>query len=319
MLQPGRPLPPKPSPRRWSIVLAGGDGTRLHDYVQRRFGEVRPKQYCAFHGGRTLLQHTVARAHRLAPPLRTVTVIAEHHGRWAHGQLAADGGTLVVQPANRDTAAGVYLPLAWVRARDPEAVVHVLPSDHYVDSEARCVAAIAKAAALAAARPGRIVLLGAEPDAADTDYGYILPHGGFARGVTGIASFVEKPPRPVAEAAVRHGALWNTMIMVGTVSAFWDAGSECVPEVMAHLERLVAAVDTPAEVAVLREVYATMPVANFSHHVLARSPARCLVARLEGVAWSDWGRAERIEATLAGLPGAASAPAPGAATMSATT
>src|SRR5690606_10251179 len=107
----------------WSVVLAGGEGTRLRDYVERRFGESRPKQYCAFSGRRTMLQHTVDRGAALASPARTITVVTQEHLRWARPQLDGRGGELVVQPFSRDTCAGVYLPLAYVRARDPGAVV----------------------------------------------------------------------------------------------------------------------------------------------------------------------------------------------------
>ncbi len=30
----------------WTLALAGGEGVRLQDYVQRRFGRRIPKQYC---------------------------------------------------------------------------------------------------------------------------------------------------------------------------------------------------------------------------------------------------------------------------------
>src|SRR6185503_20167705 len=66
-------------PHLWSIVLAGGDGTRLVDYVRERFGRPMPKQYCAFTGTRTMLQHTADRARWFAPPSRILTVVGSRH------------------------------------------------------------------------------------------------------------------------------------------------------------------------------------------------------------------------------------------------
>jgi hypothetical protein len=40
-----------------------------------------------------------------------------------------------VQPCNRGTAPGVLLPLVAILDRDPEAVVLLLPSDHFVADE----------------------------------------------------------------------------------------------------------------------------------------------------------------------------------------
>ena len=115
----------------WSIVLAGGEGERLRPFVERWLGRHRPKQYCAFVGTRSMLQHTLDRADRLAHPECKVTVVARGHRQagWATpGGVAS--GIVVAQPANCDTAAGIFLPLAYVRARDPHATVVIYPSDH---------------------------------------------------------------------------------------------------------------------------------------------------------------------------------------------
>ena len=51
--------------RTWSIVLGGGDGGRMTDFIQRWLGYPRPKQYCTFVGDRSLFQHTLDRASAL--------------------------------------------------------------------------------------------------------------------------------------------------------------------------------------------------------------------------------------------------------------
>jgi mannose-1-phosphate guanylyltransferase len=291
---------------RWSIVLAGGEGTRLADYVERRFGERRPKQYCAFLGARTMFEHTLDRAARLTGGEHVVAVVGADHARWAAPQIVGRGATLVRQPANRDTAAGLYLPLAWVRRRDPEAVVAVLPSDHFIRPAERFVELVAAALDVAADEPDRIVLFGAEPDEIELEYGYVLPgatvESPHLRPLHEAAFFVEKPSPAVASSAIYRHALWSTFVMTGRVDAFWEAGRDCVPDVVARFDRLVEAIDTPDEDVVLRAIYLDMPVVSFSRAVLERIVARCLLARLDGVEWSDWGRAERIEATLGRAP-----------------
>jgi mannose-1-phosphate guanylyltransferase len=286
----------------WSIVLAGGEGTRLADYVERRFGERRPKQYCAFLGARTMFEHTLDRAAQLAGGERVVAVVGDDHVRWARPAIAGRGATMVRQPSNRDTAAGLYLPLAWVRRRDPDAVVAVLPSDHFIRPSARFVEVVAAGMDVAAETPDRIVLYGAEPDEIELEYGYVLPGKPVAsrhvRSLHEAAFFVEKPSPAVASSAIYRHALWSTFVMTGRVDAFWEAGRDCVPDVVARFDRLVDAIDTPREDSVLRSIYDDMPAISFSRAVLERIVARCLLARLDGVEWSDWGRAERIEATL---------------------
>jgi len=58
---------------RWSIILAGGEGSRLSDLTVHRFGERRPKQYCSFLGRRTMFEHTLERAIGFSGRQRVVT------------------------------------------------------------------------------------------------------------------------------------------------------------------------------------------------------------------------------------------------------
>ena len=48
---------------------------------------------------------------------------------------ALGSGRVVMQPANRDTAPGIFLALAHIRAADPGASVVVFPSDHFIHPE----------------------------------------------------------------------------------------------------------------------------------------------------------------------------------------
>ena len=61
------------SNRIWSIVQASGDGGRVRAFIQHWLGRPKPKQYCAFVGGRSPFQHTLDRAARLCRRERIVT------------------------------------------------------------------------------------------------------------------------------------------------------------------------------------------------------------------------------------------------------
>ncbi len=294
---------------KWAIVLAGGEGTRLRSYVLQRFGEAKPKQYCTFYGGRSMLGHTLDRAALLAGSERTVTVVAPAHARWSSEQLSDHRGLVVSQPTNRETGPGVYLPLAYVRARDPRALVYILPSDHYVRPADRFCDALAAAGDLASSEPSTIVLTGVPPESPDGEYGYIEPAHDAIGGARRVQGFLEKPTREVATAAIARGAVWNTMVMAATADALWEAGRACIPEVIERFDALIPHLGTVREADALAEAYRDMPLANFSRDVLERATDRCLVVPLPGIEWSDWGQAERIEATLSRRTRAATVPA----------
>ena len=290
----------------WSIVLAGGRGERLASFTERWLGRPVPKQYCAFVGGRSMLQHTLERAARVSTPERVVTVVAREHSGYWRNQVSGDlSRGLVAQPVNRDTAAGIFLPLSKVRAMDPDAVVAVFPSDHFIYPELRFVAAVEAALRAASELRDRLVLLGVRPDGPEPDYGWIFPGRELldleGRKVQAVRTFLEKPRAEDARRAREKGALWNTMILAARVSTFWRLGWRYLPQILFRFESYVEAIGTPHEEAALASIYSDMPTRNFSSDLLQRARTEVAVIELDEVLWSDWGRAERIAETLARL------------------
>src|SRR5512140_3720355 len=95
------PVEDESSAVHWTLALAGGEGTRVSDYVERRFGQRMPKQYCRLLGARSMLQHTLERLNKLTPASRTLTVIGTHHASMALPQLAGHSDHVFRQPASR--------------------------------------------------------------------------------------------------------------------------------------------------------------------------------------------------------------------------
>jgi mannose-1-phosphate guanylyltransferase len=283
--------------------LAGGDGTRLSLLVHRWLGRFKPKQYCAFVGTRSMFQHTWDRATRLTSSDRLVAVIGHSHRQEALSQLEGrQGSTILFQPANCDTAAGVFLPLTYIRAKAPQATVVLYPSDHFVYPEERFLEAVRRAVRIAESRPDRLVLLGVVPDRLELDYGWVQP-GRFIAGPPGepvqaVHSFLEKPDITQADAALQAGALWNTLVFAVNADLLWTLGWQCAPEMMSLFERLSWAIGWPDEGRVLKAIYQDMPVKNFSCDLLQRVPEHLAVVELSGALWSDWGKPERIAESL---------------------
>ncbi len=282
-------------PTLWAIILAGGDGTRLASLTRALYGTERPKQFAVLTGSRSMLQATVDRILPMVPPERIVVVVTRHHEVLAREQLAAWGGaiTLLVQPRNLDTAPGLLLPLSWIRARDRDARVVVLPADHHVAQPRALLDALHMAADSTRRRRNHVSLVGAEPDSPDTEYGWIVPGRRLGRsGTRAVQRFFEKPGPELAEELLGLGALWNTFIMVGSIEALWRESEQHLPEHAAGLARCAL----PHE---LERVYTTLPPANFSRAVLERARNLTLTP-LRGAGWSDWGTPRRVLASLAG-------------------
>lgn len=302
-------------PEWCGIVLAAGDGSRLRPFVRRLHGEEIPKQYARLLGERTMLEQTLRRAERLIPAERVFVVVGEAHLQYPAARQALSGrppGTVVLQPANRDTGPGLLLPLAHLRKRHPDAVVAVFPSDHCVAEEPRFMAHVERALRAVEEAGSRMVLLGVEPLEPEPEYGYIVPTDEDAGGgLRRVSRFVEKPPIEAARELAASGGLWNTLVMAFRPSTFLELARPVAPDVCRFFDSIHEAIGTRAEREVIREAYGRLASLNLSRDLLEVFPLRdpdCLqVLPVRGVQWSDLGSEQRILRAL-GQPALAGGP-----------
>ncbi len=301
-------MPTRSAP--WAVVLAGGQGARMRAAIRDWLGEDRPKQYCTFTGTRSLLDHTTARAASVVGGDRVIIVISPGHRAFI-SDPGALRGRILEQPYDRGTAFAVYFSLAAILTLDPDADVLLLPSDHFIRPEGAFVAAVTRATDLIRHYPDRVILLGVDARGPETDFGWIEPEGQPAAwertwraGLPSrVKAFHEKPPLVVASRLFRQGCLWSTFIVVGKARTLWDVGHTTLGSEMARFEAFHRLLTPGHELAprlarAVTALYETAPRRDFSQDVLARVLDRLLVLPLRDVEWSDWGRPERVDATL---------------------
>jgi mannose-1-phosphate guanylyltransferase len=287
----------------WGIVLAGGEGKRLQPFIRACLGCDRPKQYCAFIDNCSMLRRPIRRAERIISPERLLTVVINPHLPYVEQELCdRPSETIIVQPCNRETAPGILLPLLHVYQRDPQAIVAILPSDHFILEEEPFMAAVEHAAAFVSGHPQHPVLLGVEPRRPEVEYGWIELGRAIGRHrdaeVYQVNRFWEKPSLEEASALYFKGCLWNTMVLVVRATALLELFERLTPALMSRFDRIKGTLASPEEAGALQEVYAELPSVNFSQAILAPSPHRLGVIRVRGVYWSDWGDPTRLQQDL---------------------
>src|SRR5215510_4578607 len=198
----------------WGIVLAAGEGTRVREFLKQLYGGRGIKQFCTVVDSHSMLQHTLAQLERLIPRERILVVVSQHHQAEVTQHLAHwPAENVISQPLNRDTAPGILLSLTYISQRDPLATVTVFPSDHFVVEEDPFLAAVGRAAAEVQHFPRQLVLLGARPDRAEGDYGWIEPaRHESSQESRSVLRFVEKPSRAHACELMARGFLWSTFV-----------------------------------------------------------------------------------------------------------
>lgn len=308
----------------WAIILAGGEGERVKEFAREQFGSAIPKQFCAFVGRRSMLERTIRRAQLLIPSERLVVIGTAHHDAYMFQSLgAAPPSTVLFQPANRDTAPGILLPLIHILRKDPQARVVILPADHFVVPGYRFMRAVAVAAHFVENQDcDSPILLAVKPDRPEPEYGWIEPgpfvQHGAQRSIRRIERFIEKPPRDRAEQLMMDGWLWNTMVIVARAQALMDLAWEHMPGLARWFSLLHRFWGSIHEQDYVEEVYRFIPKTNFSTSFLADRHMKSLVLPVQNVYWSDWGTRERILDTVSafGLRSAPSIQTPHASTTS---
>jgi mannose-1-phosphate guanylyltransferase len=240
-------------------------------------------------GRETLLEATLRRLRRLAPPQRIRVVTAQRLARVARSALREHPGVeLWLEPLARNTAAAI----AWSAARVARAggpVMAVFPADHHIPEPSAFVRSV-RVAARAAATDDVLVLIGIEPTRPDPAYGYLRVEGSAEDRALPVRRFVEKPAPARARRLLRAGdTLWNAGMFIATPARILAETRAHAPEIWRPLGALLERIAAGRRVLRrdLEAAFGRAPAVSFDRAVVERS--RRVRAVRGRFAWSDLG------------------------------
>lgn len=285
---PGLNETPPGEPGFWSVIPAGGSGTRLWPLSR----SARPKFLLPLLGRRSLLQETVHRLAPLAPADRTFVVCGPAHAAPVARQLPSlPEANVLVEPSPKGSGPAIALAAAIIARQDPEAVMGSFAADHEVAYEDAFLAAVK--AAIATAREDWLVTIGLAPTRAETGYGYIERTDEVAcRSRSGTAfraaGFAEKPDQATAERYVSEGRhLWNASMFVWQVKTLLAEVDRLQPELGAAVRQIAEAWGTPEQDTVSAEIWAGIEESTIDEGVMEH--ARRIAVVPAELGWSDVG------------------------------
>ena len=217
----------------YAVIMAGGVGSRFWPMSTQEF----PKQFHDMLGvGETLIQRTFGRINSLVPESNILIATNARYEKLVLEQLPkTTKNQLLLEPAMRNTAPCILYAALKVYNQNPDAVMLVAPSDHWIDNEAEFIKNI-DTSFKACSENNILMTLGIQPDHPNTGYGYIQFESNNS-DIKKVKNFTEKPNLEKANEFLASGDyLWNAGIFVWSAKNIIKAFKEYLPEMVSVLE-----------------------------------------------------------------------------------
>lgn len=201
----------------YAILMAGGVGSRFWPVSTQDF----PKQFHDMLGtGDTLIQKTFYRLANLIPEDNIFILTNEMYNDLVFQQLPqVTKRQVLLEPAMRNTAPCILYAALKIQKENPDAVMIVAPSDHWIEDEQTFSKNVQQAFDFCENNDA-LMTLGIQPTFPNTGYGYIEFDKNSKDAIKPVHQFREKPDYATAKSFIDQGNfLWNAGIFM------WSAKS----------------------------------------------------------------------------------------------
>ncbi|MAZ72321.1 MAG: mannose-1-phosphate guanylyltransferase [Flavobacteriaceae bacterium] len=273
--------------------MAGGIGSRFWPVSTREF----PKQFHDMLGtGESLLQKTFSRLKKIVPAKNIQVLTNERYVNLTLEQLPEiSEKQVVLEPAMRNTAPCILLAALKIKKENPNAVMLVAPSDHWIEDEV----AFQKDVALCfdtCEKENVLMTLGIPPTFPNTGYGYIDASKSATtpvlnnelQGIHKVRQFREKPDYETAKQFLAEGNyLWNAGIFLWSVKSIVAAFEAYLPVMSALFSEGVPVYNSEKERSFILENYSLAENISIDYGIMEK--AENVYVKKATFDWNDLG------------------------------
>lgn len=212
----------------YAILMAGGVGSRFWPVSTTDF----PKQFHDMLGsGETLIQKTFSRLSKLIPTENILILTNEKYNDLVLTQLPmVKQEQVLLEPAMRNTAPCILYASLKIQKMNPDAVMVVAPSDHWIEDETAFISNLLQCFDYCQ-HNNALMTLGIQPTFPNTGFGYIEFDKTDTNPVKKVNQFREKPNYETAKSFLESGNfLWNGGIFIWSVKSITEAFSAFQPQ-----------------------------------------------------------------------------------------
>ncbi len=255
----------------YAILMAGGVGSRFWPVSTASY----PKQFHDMLGaGSTLIQKTFKRLNTFIPTENILILTNERYNDLVLEQLPmVKQEQVVLEPTMRNTAPCILYASMKIKKRNPDAVMIVAPSDHWIEDEAAFAADVEQCFAKCQ-EEDVLCTLGIQPTFPNTGFGYIEYDNSDNNAIKKVAQFREKPDYETAKRFLKSGNfLWNAGIFIWSVRTIINAFEKFQPEQYSLFETGFDVYNTNAESSFIEEHYEKADNISIDYAILEHSKA----------------------------------------------
>lgn len=274
----------------YAVIMAGGVGSRFWPRSKER----KPKQLIRIFGDNTMIQDTVKRLDGLVDPKNIFVITSKVQKPRVIMQLPElPLENIIDEPFGKNTAACIGLASVFIKAKNNEAVVVTLPSDHLIKDDEEFRKCLKNAAEFANESKG-LITIGIKPNRPETGYGYIqFDEKEISNNIHKVLTFAEKPNLETARSFIESGDfLWNAGIFIWRVDVILDAIKTFLPDLHEGLIEIETSIGTPEFDKQLINVYGQLKSISIDYGVMEK--AQNVYLTKADFYWNDVGSWEAV-------------------------
>ena len=249
--------------------MAGGVGSRFWPVSTTDF----PKQFHDMLGsGSTLIQKTFSRLSKLIPAENILILTNESYNNLVLEQLPmVKQEQVLLEPAMRNTAPCILYASLKIQKQNPDAVMVVAPSDHWIEDEDEFLRNLQHCFDFCQ-KENALMTLGIQPTFPNTGFGYIEFDKSDSNPIKKVNQFREKPDYQTAKSFLEAGNfLWNGGIFIWSVKAITEAFEKFQPQMNTLFQLGVESYNSSNEKKFIEENYANAENISIDYAVMEKA------------------------------------------------
>jgi mannose-1-phosphate guanylyltransferase len=223
--------------------------------------------------GSTLLQKTFSRLAQLIPAENILILTNEKYNDIVLAQLPeVSQDQVLLEPAMRNTAPCILYAALKIKKQNPNAVMVVAPSDHWIEDERAFTQNLQQCFDFCT-QENALLTLGIQPTFPNTGFGYIEFDKQDSNPIKKVNQFREKPDYETAKSFLASGNfLWNGGIFIWSVASITMAFESFQPALYQLFLQGWDSYNTQAEQAFIALHYAQADNVSIDYAVIESAP-----------------------------------------------